>query len=105
MASIRPSITIGVQPNTKLLRIERVLGALTPHHDMANRAAAYMVGREAFDWRGGAWMIWINSNIDFTAGTYVLLHDDGTVQRVTVHLDGSEDVFDIKKERDHDTHD
>ena len=46
----RPTITIGVQPNTKLLRIERVL-------------CMYEVPSD------GAWMVWINANVDFTCGT------------------------------------
>jgi len=48
----------------------------------------------------GAWMIWINANINFTLGTYIKLNDDGSIERVTVLTDGTEDVFVIKKRGD-----
>jgi len=99
--TIRPTTTIGVQPNTRLLRIERV-GPHPPRqsvwHDSANRAAARMLGEEHNPY--GAWMIWINANINFTLGTYIKLNDDGSIERVTVLTDGTEDVFVIKKRGD-----
>ena len=87
----RPTITIGVQPNTKLLRIERVVSRWVD-------TAYGSLNTEVRD--GGAWMVWINSNIDFTLGTYILLHDDGRIERVTSHPDGTEDVFTVKEEGD-----
>jgi len=84
MTTIRPTVTIGVPPNTRLLRIERVTPTRRMFHDPI----------------GGAWMVWISANIDFTRGTYILLNDDGTIDRVTVNPDGTEDVFAIKKEGD-----
>lgn len=89
MTTTRPTTTIGVQPNTRLLRIERISprsiaqwGKIEVHHEH------------------GAWMIWINVNADFTLGTYIKLNDDGTIERVTVNPDGTEDIFVIKKKED-----
>ncbi len=91
----RPTITVGVQPNTKLLRIERVLpqrseGARTPL-SRASRASRALLSSQ------GAWMVWINANSDFTCGTFMLLHDDGCIERVTSNADGTEDVFLVRK--------
>ncbi len=104
---IRPTVTIGIQPNTRLLRIERINrdksdDMLTSYHAAANRAAAIMLGDDACTRPAlcGAWLIWINANIDFTQGTFIKLNDDGTIDRVTVNPDGSEDVFVIKKRGD-----
>lgn len=104
----RPTITIGVQPGTKLLRVERVErdkrgDAPNPFVDAAERAIL-----ASLDTRGlakpttqrmlrGAWMLWINANVDMTRGTHILLHDNGKAERVTVHNDGTEDVFVIKE--------
>ena len=67
-------MTVGIPPGTKLLRIERVLSS--------------------------EWHVWIHANIDFTAGTFINLKDDGTIQRVTIEPDGSEVVFDVKRKKD-----
>ena len=82
----RPVITIGVQPGTKLLRIERIESRAVP----MDWGYEYIEGT-------GAWMVWINANPTFTAGTHLLLHDNGRVERVTVHPDGMEDVFVVKE--------
>lgn len=42
-------------------------------------------------------MVWINSNIDFTQGTFIQLYDDGRIDRVTVMPDGCEHVMHIKR--------
>ena len=89
MPVIRPTVTIGVQPGTKLLRIER-----TPHETTMLKGVPLV-----FD-KSGHWMIWINSNIDFTLGTFIKLNDDGTIDRVTLNSDGSEDIFCIKSVKD-----
>lgn len=96
MSVIRPTITIGIQPNTRLLRIERIPGEWVA---TLNKSLS-PTGKRWTATVGGAWMVWINSNIDFTQGTFIQLNDDGTIQRVTVEPDGTEDVFDIKKEGD-----
>ncbi len=85
---IRPTTTIGVQPNTRLLRIERV-----PAKCVSSEVDIYNTSE-------GAWMVWINANINFTLGTYIKLNDDGTIERVTVLTDGTEDIFVIKKKGD-----
>lgn len=85
----RPTTTIGVQPNTKLLRIERI-----QPRDVYLRSSDPSIPHD------GAWMIWINVNINFTLGTYIKLNDDGSIERVTVNPDGTEDIFVIKKKED-----
>lgn len=39
------------------------------------------------------WMIWLTANSDFTLGTFIQLCDDGEVNRITWHEDGSESIF------------
>ncbi len=87
--TIRPTTTIGVPPNTKLLRIERIVP-----RKVHLRSSDPPIPRD------GAWMIWINANINFTLGTYIKLNDDGSIERVTVETDGTEDIFVIKKKGD-----
>ncbi len=87
---VRPTVTIGVQPNTKLLRIERVEREFMHQGNPFNEDQFTTTG----------WMVWINSNIDFTLGTYIQLNDNGTIDRVTINPDGTEDVFAIKKKGD-----
>ena len=41
------------------------------------------------------WRIWLAANGDFTLGTFIQLNDNGTIQRVTWHEDGTESIFDI----------
>lgn len=89
--TIRPTTTIGIQPNTRLLRIERVPGKW-----IDTQPGSINVEQRTL----GAWMIWINANINFTLGTYIKLNDDGSIERVTVETDGTEDVFVIKKRGD-----
>ena len=40
-------------------------------------------------------MIWLNANGNFTLGTFIELKNDGTIDRVTWHPDGSESRFEI----------
>lgn len=75
-APLRPMIPIGVQPGTKALRLER-------------RPAVCAIER-------GWWSLWVHANHDFTQGTMYRMHDDGHMDRVTLHPDGTESVFDIK---------
>ncbi len=42
-----------------------------------------------------SWMIWLNANGNFTLGTFIELKNDGTIDRVTWHPDGSESRFEI----------
>lgn len=42
-----------------------------------------------------SWMIWLMANINFTLGTFIELHNDGNIDRVTWHEDGSESVFEV----------
>jgi hypothetical protein len=44
------------------------------------------------------WRIWMTANGDFTLGTYIELCDNGDVNRVTWHEDGTETVFRITED-------
>lgn len=45
----------------------------------------------------GAWKLWIHTN-DYVLGTYLLLHDSGKIERVTVRADEGDEVVLIKPE-------
>ena len=45
-----------------------------------------------FDHRMGRWRIWQSFNADVSAGTYLDLYEDGSVERVTQQPDGSVDI-------------
>lgn len=85
---MKATIPIGIQPGTKLLRIERV----PPVPYIMN--THYYGLRD--DSHNGQWLIWIHHNPDFTLGTYLTLHQDGRVENTTVHEDGTETVFQVK---------
>lgn len=82
MPDAHESIVIGLQPNTRALRLERVR---LSHLDVDIYEDAY-----------GYWLLWINT-IDFLHGTYLALHDDGRVKQVTIDQDGSVHVIDVKE--------
>ena len=42
-----------------------------------------------------AWMIWLMANGDFPLGTFIQLCDNGEINRVTWHPDGTESIFDM----------
>ena len=44
------------------------------------------------------WRLWLMANGDFTLGTFIQLLDNGVVNRVTWHEDGTESVMEIKDE-------
>lgn len=43
------------------------------------------------------WIIWLAANKDFTLGTYIILYDDGRIQRETIHPDGSVTILEIEE--------
>jgi|TARA_Y100000034_G_scaffold126115_1_gene176871 hypothetical protein len=45
----------------------------------------------------GHWRLWLMANGDFTLGTFIQLLDNGAINRVTWHEDGSETVFCVKE--------
>ena len=71
---IRATIPIAIQPGTKLLRLERILEE---------------------DYKD-TWRIWLNANIDFTLGTCLVLHYDGSITNNTQNEDGTETIFQVK---------
>jgi ABC-type enterobactin transport system permease subunit len=42
------------------------------------------------------WRLWLMANGDFTNGTFLQLLDNGSINRVTWHPDGTESVLEIK---------
>lgn len=76
-------IPIGFPPRTRVYHLERVVGV--------------------------GWRVWIavdprtqNRATDKWLGTYLLLCDNGAVQRITHDTDGSELIMDIKEGTEHD---
>ena len=41
------------------------------------------------------WRIWLTANKEFTLGTFLRLCDDGMIQRITWHEDGTETIFEV----------
>jgi len=75
--SLKPPIRISVPPNTRAYRIER-----------------NNVGRIE---NIGSWVLWLHPAPDFNSGTFLKLYDDGSMSRVTLYPDGSEDVMVLKE--------
>ena len=44
------------------------------------------------------WRLWLMANGDFTLGTFIQLLDNGKINRVTWHEDGTESVLEVKDE-------
>ena len=86
---MKATIPIGIQPGTKLLRIERV-PISCPWIEATEELSGYY-GHEP-----GHWIVWIHHNPDFTLGTYLTLYQDGRITNSTVKEDGTEDVFQVK---------
>ena len=42
-----------------------------------------------------AWRLWLMANGDFTLGTFIQLLDNGVVNRVTWHEDGTETILEV----------
>ena len=63
----------------RCLRVERVRSPWK-HHDP-----------------GSHWRLWLMANGDFTLGTFIQLLDNGKVNRITWHADGTETVFEVKE--------
>ncbi len=42
------------------------------------------------------WRLWLMANGDFTLGTFIQLLDNGKVNRITWHADGTETVFEVR---------
>ena len=47
-----------------------------------------------------SWRLWLTANGDFTLGTFIQLLDNGQMNRITWHEDGSETVFEVKGDND-----
>jgi len=74
--------------------------------DLPGRIKQLRVERVNLDWKKppyeiqqGHWRLWLMANGNFTLGTFIQLNDDGTINRVTWHEDGTESVFKVKQKR------
>jgi hypothetical protein len=45
--------------------------------------------------RHSHWRLWLMANGDFTLGTFIQLLDNGVVNRVTWHEDGTETILEV----------
>jgi len=66
---MKATIPVGVQPGTKLLQLE---------------------------YRDTHWKLWLHHDRLMQHGTFLLLYADGTIERITVGVDGSETVDRIR---------
>mgnify|MGYP003635836653 FL=1 len=73
----------------KQLRVERVAECYTQGN--LENVNLNRQGRKIL----GYWRIWLMANGDFSIGTYIQLQDDGTINRVTWHEDGTESIFEV----------
>jgi len=71
-----------LQTPIKVLRVNR-------EHNSIRSAGDYRV-------EPSYWRIWLTANGDFTLGTFIQLLDNGKVNRVTWHEDGSETIFEME---------
>jgi hypothetical protein len=46
----------------------------------------------------GSWRLWLTANGSFSLGTFVQLLDNGEINRVTWHPDGTETILELTKE-------
>ena len=46
----------------------------------------------------GCWRLWLTANGDFSLGTFLQLMDNGAINRVTFHEDGTETILQITEE-------
>jgi hypothetical protein len=53
------------------------------------------VSRVDTETSNGYWQLWLTANGDFSLGTFIQLCDNGTINRVTWHEDGTESVFEV----------
>lgn len=67
---MKATIPIAIPPGTKMLRIERV--------------------------PDGYWKLWLNTN-NFKHGTFLELHDDGSILRTTIRTDDVEETITVKE--------
>ena len=62
---------------------------------------AFQYGSKALrlerDIDGHCWNLWTHANIDCTIGTFMCLHDDGALERVTIEPGGSRRVLLVKE--------
>jgi hypothetical protein len=49
------------------------------------------------------WQLWLTANGNFTLGTFIQLCNDGTINRVTWHEDGTETIFKVNEELEDET--
>ena len=88
---MKATISIGIQPGTKLLRIAR-----QPMHCVQAWTGGAVPEPSHDEWEPGHWIIWLHTN-DFIHGTFLRLYDNGLIENVTIRSDRpDEDIFVVK---------
>jgi len=67
---MKATFPVGVQPGTKLVQLSYE--------------------------GGGVWLLWIHHDRLMQHGTYLKLYSDGAIERITVSLDGTEDIVKVR---------
>lgn len=49
--------------------------------------------RVEYDSKNHAWRVWLYANNTFSIGTFLLLHNNGAIHRITIRQTGEEEVF------------
>lgn len=69
---MRATIPVAIQPGTKLLQL------------------LYEIDTQS-------WILWLHHNLQMTNGTYLHLHKDGAITRITLRPDGTEDHYIVRE--------
>ena len=73
-------LRFGLPSPAKTLRVERVI--------IDNKGDHTSIGH---------WRLWLMANKEFSLGTFIQLGDNGDINRVTWHTDGTETIFEMKE--------
>lgn len=75
----------------KCLRVERVNAKTSTYNPGDPYLSIDLWGTD----KSGHWRLWLMANGDFTLGTFIQLLDNGQVNHVTWHEDGTESVLEV----------
>ena len=76
----------------KQLRVERVDDTIEDYDETNPLLSVSLWATNAT----GHWRLWLMANGDYTLGTFIQLCDDGKINRVTWHDDGTETILEYK---------
>jgi hypothetical protein len=95
-------IRFGLPGGIKQLRVERIENSYKTVKLDKRMGLATLVPEDTMDIEqdDAHWRIWLMANGAFTLGTFIQLLDNGNVNRVTWHEDGTETVLEMKDDND-----